>query len=91
MHGLDSRIKNRDSSNKNYGYLTDTLSKLLLKIACMHHEKQVIANRSIKNTTGTPTPSYPTFFTIIPKGTSKINMVSMFEDIKTYQILTRTK
>lgn len=69
----------------------DSLSKLLLKITCMHHEKQVIANRSIKNTTGTPTPSYPTFFTIIPEGTSKRNMVSMFEEIKTYQIFTRTK
>lgn len=73
------------------GIFIDTLSKLLLKIACMHHEKQVIANRSIKNTTGTPIPSYPTFFTIIPEGTSKINMMSMFEEIKTYQIFTRTK
>lgn len=68
----------------------DTLSKLLLKNPCMHHVKEVIANRSIKNTTGTPTPSYPTFFTIIPEGTSKINMVSMFKEI-TYQIFTRTK
>lgn len=42
------------------------LCKLFLKIACMHHEKQVVANRAIKNITSTPTPTYPTFFIIIP-------------------------
>lgn len=57
------------------------LCKLFFKIAYMHHEKQIIANRAIKNITSTPTPSYPTFSIIIPKGISKITMASIFEEI----------
>lgn len=55
---------------------------IFVKFGKVHnHEKQVIFDRSKKNTTSILTSSLYTFFTIIPKGTSKMNMVSMVGEI----------